>query len=380
MWHPIAATLTRLNLDPLIADSPPEADLRLIIRLTSYVVVTVILAALGYLIVEQPFLRIKERFSATGPAARDNDREGRRDVVVVLATGILLLATSELLIAARFPGWTSTSLSAAIGRTPSVAQIGDTVMSRVVYLAGPIRVSQGAPVIDAWGHDSALQAGDTVVTAPLGEMLSIRGDGRVARVMAEPGRAISVSNLGEWDRHRHMFSGMVTVSDGMSWSVRMSAIRPVNDNSDLTQGAPAAIPAGYWISPGDASYSVERLVDAEGPFIRVHARRYTPYLVVTGQGVLSRLDGVPVTAKAVIRSYGRGHHRLTVYDEVAPGGTSRSYMDDGPSSRRWTTLTVRVRAVHHPSASDNFSVGLFEVGKGDWFDLREFSLFIGTVP
>ncbi|TKS58085.1 MAG: acyltransferase [Nitrospira sp.] len=380
MWHPMAATLTRTNLDPLIVDSPPEADLRLIIHLTSYVVLTVILAALAYLIVEKPFLRIKERFGVTGQAVSHNDREGRRDMIIILTTGIVLLATSELLIAARFPGWTSTSLWAAVGRGPSVAQMGDTVMSRMVYLPGPIRVATGAPVIDAWGHDSALQTGDTVVTSPLGEMLSIRSDGRVARLVAEPGRAVSVSNLGEWDRHRHMFSGMVTVSDGMVWAVRMSAIRPVNDNSDLRQGAPGAIPAGFWISPGGASYSVERLEDREGPFIRVHAKRYTPYLVVTGQDVLPRLDGVPVTAKAVIRSYGRGHHRLTVYDEVAPGGTTRSYVDDAPSSRRWVTLTVRVRAVHHPSPSDNFSVGLFDVGKGDWFDLREFSLFVGTIP
>jgi peptidoglycan/LPS O-acetylase OafA/YrhL len=379
MWHPVAAVLTRLNLDPLSAGPLSETDLMLVIRLTSYVVLTVVLAALGYLIVERSCLRIKERFRATGQAVRGRDPEGRRDVVGILSAGILLLVTCELFIAARVPTWTSTSLSTAIGRKPSVTQIGDTPLSRTVYLADPVRPAAGAPVVDAWGYDSVLHAGDAVVMAPFGEMLGIRPDGRVARLVAEPGRVVSVSNLGEWDPHRHMFSGMAMVSDGRDWSVKMSAIHPLNDNSDLTQGAPGAIPTGYWMSPGNTSYSVERLEDGEGPFIRVHARRSTPYLLVTGQGALSRLDEVPVTARAVIRSYGRGHHRLTVYDEVAPGD-ARSYIDDGPSSRQWVTLTVRVRAVHHPSPSDNFSVGLFNVGKGDWFDLRELSVFVGTVP
>ena len=381
LWHPMAATLTRMNLDPLIADSLPEADLRLIIHLTNYVVLTVSVAALGYLMVEKPFLRMKEQFDVAGRAVSQNrHRQVQRDVVVILGTGILLLVIAELLVAARFPGWTSTSLRAAVGGGHSVVQMADPGMSRMVYLPGPIRVAPGAPVIDAWGHDSVLHAGDTVVTSPVGDLLGIGSDGRVARLVAEAGRAAWVSNLGQWDPHRHMFSGMGTVSNGKVWAVRMSGTRPVNDNSDLTQGAPRAIPASFWISPGDASYSVERLEDDDGPFIRVHAKGSAPYLVLTGQGVLPRLDEVPVTAKAVIRSYGRGHHRLTVYDEIAPGGVNRSYVDDAPSSRRWVTLVVRVRAVHHPSPNDNFSVGLFDVGKGDWFDLREFSLFVGTIP
>lgn len=379
LWHPMAAALTLMNLDPLIADSPPEADLRLIIHLMSYVVLTVTLAALGYLIVEKPFLRMKERFGVNGQAVSHYDWQGQRGVIIILTTAIVLLAISELFIAARFPGWTSTRLWATVGKGPSVAQMDDTVLSRVLYLPGPNRAAPSAPVIDAWGHDSALQTGDAVVAWPSGEMLTIRSDGRVARLVAGAGRAVTVSNIGAWDQQRHRFSGMVIVSDGVVWAVRMSAIRPVNDNSDLRQGAPG-VPAGFWISPGDASYSVETLEDKEGPFIRVHAKRHTPYLVLTGRGILSRLDGVPVTAKAFIRSYGKGHHRLTVYDEVAPDGTSRSYVDDAPSSRRWVTLKVHVRAVQHPSPGDNFSVGLFDVGKGDWFDLREVSLFVGSIP
>ncbi len=33
-----------------------------------------------------------------------------------------------------------------------------------------------------------------------------------------------------------------------------------------------------------------------------------------------------------------------------------------------------------PSAADNFSLGVWGLSEGDWFDVRELSLFIGYLP
>jgi hypothetical protein len=41
---------------------------------------------------------------------------------------------------------------------------------------------------------------------------------------------------------------------------------------------------------------------------------------------------------------------------------------------------VRTERVAHPDARDNFSLGLFGVERGNWFDVRELSLFVGTLP
>ena len=36
--------------------------------------------------------------------------------------------------------------------------------------------------------------------------------------------------------------------------------------------------------------------------------------------------------------------------------------------------------VVHPAPGDNFAVGFIDPRKGDWFEVRELSLFVGTLP
>jgi len=46
----------------------------------------------------------------------------------------------------------------------------------------------------------------------------------------------------------------------------------------------------------------------------------------------------------------------------------------------WQTLVNRRAQVTHPAPGDNFGVGLIDPRKGDWFEVRELSLFVGTLP
>jgi hypothetical protein len=36
--------------------------------------------------------------------------------------------------------------------------------------------------------------------------------------------------------------------------------------------------------------------------------------------------------------------------------------------------------VEHPDAQDNYSLGLYDVQPGDWFEVRELAVFLGEVP
>jgi len=36
--------------------------------------------------------------------------------------------------------------------------------------------------------------------------------------------------------------------------------------------------------------------------------------------------------------------------------------------------------VVHPAPGDNFAVGFIDPRKGDWFEVRELSVFVGTLP
>jgi len=46
----------------------------------------------------------------------------------------------------------------------------------------------------------------------------------------------------------------------------------------------------------------------------------------------------------------------------------------------WQTLINRRDQVTHPAPGDNFAIGLIDPRKGDWFEVRELSFFVGTLP
>jgi hypothetical protein len=122
------------------------------------------------------------------------------------------------------------------------------------------------------------------------------------------------------------------------------------------------------------------MADASGPFVRVEATRAGAYLVLNGQGTLGTVEGVPVSIRGQIRAHGAGKATLTLYDVVAADGTAKTYTAQAPAGEEWTTLVVRAERVVRADPRDNFSLGLFGVERGDWFDVRELSLFVGTLP
>ncbi len=256
----------------------------------------------------------------------------------------------------------------------------DTSGLRVLYApGGREEVRPGTTVVGSEGQGSLLSAGDVVWTAD-GELLRVGAEGRMRRLVGAEGQRVRVVNVGVWDSKKQRFEGLEAVYRGGHWVIDVARMEAANPNSRFQEGTDEAPIPGYWISPGGGGYVITRMKDAGGPFVRVQATQASSYLVVNGQQPLATLDGVPVSIRGEIRAHSAGKATLTLYDVVAADGKAQTYTAQAEAAEQWTMLTVRAQRVVYPDPRDNYSLGVFGVAKGDWFDVREVSLFVGTLP
>jgi peptidoglycan/LPS O-acetylase OafA/YrhL len=380
LWHPIGLLLARQNLRSMVEASSGQDESQAALVLMTYLATTVMLATVGYVLVERPFLRLKDRFTSAELAREGREAHRLRHVLVVGGFCLLVVGAAEVFAAVWFPPWTRTHLASLLSVSPPVLPMEAAGLSRALFMRDGLQATTGAPVLDRGGRISRLVAGDAVLTEG-GEVLTwLSPGGRPVEVKARRGHRIEVPNVGVWSVERGSFEGLYAVFDGRRWRFDASAVAPANSNSRLAADLSRDVPAGFWVSPSDASYTIERRQDEEGPFVRVVAARAGPYLVLTTGEPLVRLDGPPLTARAVIRARTTGEPRLTIYDVIDPTGASRSSTTLGRGHGQWTTLTSHTDHTRFPSGGDNVSIGLFDVARGDWFDVREVSLVIGFLP
>jgi len=69
-----------------------------------------------------------------------------------------------------------------------------------------------------------------------------------------------------------------------------------------------------------------------------------------------------------------------IWRDAVGTGSAESSMVQTDADNAWQTLAIRRDQVVHPAPGDNFAVGLIDPRKGDWFEVRELSLFVGTLP
>jgi hypothetical protein len=219
-----------------------------------------------------------------------------------------------------------------------------------------------------------------VLLTGAGEMLRVRGDGRAIRLVAKDGRRVRVVNVGMWEAARGELGGLEAEYRGGRWVVDARPMVAANQNSGMQEGSAREPIPGYWISPGEAGYVIRRMVDETGPYVRVEATRPSAYLVLNGQGILKTLGGVPVALRGQIRAHSAGKATLTLYDVVAADGRAKTNTAQAAATEQWTTLVVRTDRVAPPDPRDNFSLGIQGVAEGDWFEARELSLFVGSLP
>jgi hypothetical protein len=226
--------------------------------------------------------------------------------------------------------------------------------AKVWYVRGGAPPEIGTRLEDG---NHQLAAGDLVLTEA---GLLIRLGPRENSVMEAPdGAQITARNCGE--------SGVDYSLTGGSWIPDLSAVVRLNRNYDFSG-------AGDWeISVSQGAYSVEHLTDATGSFVRLTALADTQWLVWVGRFPLREPDRTPLTVRALIRCPANVACKLWF---ARPETTS---IWSGPTDGAWHVL----RYLERPRAlkiQDYYAAGRTDVKRGEYFDIREFSLLRGYYP
>ncbi|NMC57964.1 MAG: hypothetical protein GYA51_01005, partial [Candidatus Methanofastidiosa archaeon] len=70
---------------------------------------------------------------------------------------------------------------------------------------------------------------------------------------------------------------------------------------------------------------------------------------------------------------------MTIYDMI-DSNRDITTMKENENLNQWNDIVISGVIASFPSTNDNFSIGIQNVRKGDWFELQEFSAFIGNRP
>jgi hypothetical protein len=245
----------------------------------------------------------------------------------------------------------------------------------------PLRPAMSVAIPLASKH--VLATGDVVFTRGLGSLVRLRADGPPVPLTAEPGQRVRVNNVGPWDDKQGSLAGLDAVYQASGqWVLDVAPLHAANTNPDFRLGTDAEPLTGYQMDPSDG-FTVARMSDDTGSFVRVTATQENAWVQVTAREPLATLDGAPVTLRGQIRAHATQPNAkvsLTLHDVVAEDGRVAQKISRSLASEEWTTLWAQLPNVVYPSPEDYFALGLVRVGEGDWFDIRELSLFVGLLP
>ncbi|MBV9325868.1 MAG: hypothetical protein JO352_19030 [Chloroflexi bacterium] len=293
--------------------------------------------------------------------------------------GLLVLATLGLLVQAYF-GFEPPAATATVAVESPLQEAGRPGELNAWYVADRNTPAPGAP-LDAGPANKPVTVtpGDLVLRGPSHDLVEVQPDGTlVPAAQSNAGARAWLPNAGMWDRSNQRFAGIAAVFNNGNWNLDMTGVSAANPNSDFRAGNASDPLPGYTVSPSDGAYTVSIMVDGSGPFVRIQANADTAFLQVDGGAPVNSLDGVPVTLRGQIRAHTAGALNLTIWDVTGDSGKVRSFTDREPAAEDWTTLTTRAPQVVFPSPDDYFSIGIVDVKAGDWFDVRELSVFLGT--
>jgi hypothetical protein len=204
------------------------------------------------------------------------------------------------------------------------------------------------------------------------------GDRKLNIVVADEGTKVLAINLGLLDE-KGKAQGLEFTYTGECWVPNMSGIQPINPDYDFAI-ARATNSIGPWeISVSkDGTYQVEHLTDETGSFIRIMATSDAQWLVIVGRLPRDLPDYIPITVRGQIRSFGLAEHSLDLFD-LSDKGKFDHLQRKGSSRGNWELLNLSAR-VRFWSPQDYYALGLIMPRKGDYFDVRELSLYQGFLP
>jgi hypothetical protein len=208
--------------------------------------------------------------------------------------------------------------------------------------------------------------------------LYLLGDRKPKVVIADEGEKLLALNLGMLDENG-MAQGIEFTYQQGRWAPDMPDPRPINQDYDFSI-ARATNSVGPWrISTSrGGTYKVEHLFDETGPFMRVKSTSGARWLVIIGRFPENLADNTPVTVRGQIRSTIQTRTTLHLYD-LNDRGRYEKVARSGTSLGSWEQLSLS-KHMRFPSPKDYYAIGLLRPKKGEYFDVREFSLFKGVFP
>jgi hypothetical protein len=217
----------------------------------------------------------------------------------------------------------------------------------------------GMPEIGTQLEDDThtLAAGDLALTEA--GMLIRMGADENSVVEAQEGAQITVQNCGQ--------SGLDYSFAGGIWTPQLSGLTRLNPNYDFSSDRT------WEISVSQGAYRVDHLTDATGPFVRLTALAETQWLVWVGRFPQGLPDRTPLTVRALIRC----PENLSCKVWFARPETTSIW--SGPADGAWHVL----RYLERPRTlkiQDYYAAGRTGLKRGEYFDIREFSLLRGYYP
>jgi hypothetical protein len=261
------------------------------------------------------------------------------------------------------------SFSDVVKETRDVAWFVDT--SKVIFPGSSVDTGQIQP------EERMLQAGDLALLGDPVELYLI-GDQKAKKVIADDGTSVIALNLGPLDEQGKTLGLWFTCKQGI-WCPDMQGIQPTNPDYNF-EGARANNALAPWVisvSEG-GTYQVEYLKDETGPFVRIRATSDALWLIIVGSLPNNLVDNTPITIYGQIRSTSSAIQGLDLFYFIDKAQFNHVQVK-GYSRGDWEKLSLMQRIVFW-SPDDYYSLGLDSPKKGDYFDVRELSLYQGFFP
>jgi len=255
--------------------------------------------------------------------------------------------------------------------SPSVAEM------RPFFVSTASNLTPGSTVVDRAGRDTKLGQSATVISGESGQMIRLSSDGPI-RISTTEGSRVRVENAGMWDPLRQKFDGLGATFLNGQWRFDTPTLRALNSNPTMAERDSRGAVQGFAIYGGRAD-EVGRHIDREGSYVRVVIRRSREEV---GLRALVQWDGVhdPLSVRARVRAPAGMTIRLRIHDALQVHEPSLVHFVDVSATGATQAIVMSGLHLYGVPSGDNIAVGLMRTSPGDWLEVRELGLYLGTLP
>lgn len=356
LWHLIVLSTVTSYTEDVLLRFDMSIELSIWIGFIYFFVFVLLCSALSYGVIELPFLVLKNLWSGRSLKSERTQETVHWKRVLLVSIGILICL--EIVI------WEQPPLWALCQKYCDRVQIDEG--------EGKVVLQEKGRWFFSGDVDTKKLPKDVTVIDAKDAQLSFFAVERKER---------HFTNVGPWHAVTGKTSGLMGILQNGKWVLGLEGWKPVNENSQFTEGNDENPIPTYWMSPGEAEVTVRKMKDLSGQFVRITANSGSHYMAITGNNPVLNLSGIPVSIRAQIRVSKGIEASLTLTDVVAEPEKAHSYkIAIAPPSAEWISLIVRVPEIEYPDPGDNFAVGIGPVKAGDYFDIRELGVFEGVLP